>query len=83
MIICSIHVDYAIDRESSWRETVTGRSINGFDLPGSYLSSDACSSWLSFAGLGRLPGDREAGVALVQNVTGGQVGVWGSDGQDS
>jgi hypothetical protein len=71
MIIYSISVGYAIDRVLSWGEPVTGRSINGFEqfvaLPG---------------GLGRLPGDHEAGVALVQDVAGGEVGVWGSGGQD-
>jgi hypothetical protein len=37
--------------------------------------TDACSSSLSPDGLGRLPGDDEAGVALVQDVAGGQIGV--------
>ena len=44
--------------------------------------TDACSSSLSPGGLGRLPGDHKAGVALVQDVAGGQVGVWGSGGHD-
>ena len=35
----------------------------------------ACSSSLSPGCLGRLPGDDEAGVALVEDVAGGQVGV--------
>jgi hypothetical protein len=36
---------------------------------------EACSSSFSPGCLGRLPGDDEAGVALVEDVAGGQVGV--------
>jgi hypothetical protein len=36
---------------------------------------EACSSSSSPGYLGRLPGDDEAGVALVEDVAGGQVGV--------
>jgi len=38
-----------------------------------------CSTLLA---VGRLPGNHEAGVALVHDVAGGEVDVWGSGGQD-
>jgi hypothetical protein len=42
----------------------------------------ACSSSFSPDSLGRLPGDDEAGVALAQDVAGGEVGVGGFGGED-
>ena len=36
---------------------------------------DACSSGFSPGCLGRLPGDDEAGAALVENAARGEVGV--------
>jgi hypothetical protein len=43
------------------------------DVTGNWV--DACRSRFSLDSLGRLPGDDEAGVVLVEDVAGGQAGV--------